>query len=155
MPANESIKDYNVYEQLGQGGFAQVYRAQVKESSKEVAIKMIDKKTMKASRMTQRVEHEVKIHYQLKHPSILELFTFFEDKNYVYLVLELCHNGEMQRYLKNRQKSLNEDETRHYLKQVVDGMIYLHSYGILHRDLTLSNLLLTKEMNVVSNHHNY
>ena len=41
MPSNESIKDYNVYEQLGQGGFAQVYRAQVKESSKEVAIKMV------------------------------------------------------------------------------------------------------------------
>jgi serine/threonine protein kinase len=57
----------------------------------------------------------------------------------------------MQRYLKSRnskQKSLDEEETRHYLKQVVDGMIYLHSYGILHRDLTLSNLLLTKEMNV-------
>ncbi|CAF0731588.1 unnamed protein product [Brachionus calyciflorus] len=104
---------------------------------------------MKATRMTQRVEHEVKIHYQLKHPSILELYTFFEDKNYVYLVLELCHNGEMQRYLKTRQKAnLDEDETRHYLKQVIDGMIYLHSYGILHRDLTLSNLLLTKEMNV-------
>ena len=124
MPSNESIKDYNVYEQLGQGGFAQVYRAQVKETLQEVAIKMIDKKSMKASRMTQRVEHEVKIHYQLKHPSILELFTFFEDKNYVYLVLELCHNGEMQRCLKTRQKAaLDEDETRHYLKQVVDGMI--------------------------------
>lgn len=149
MPSNESIKDYNVFEQLGQGGFAQVYRAQVKSSGKEVAIKMIDKKTMKASRMTQRVEHEVKIHYQLKHPSILELYTFFEDKNYVYLVLELCHNGEMQQYLKGRPRpSLDEDETRHYLKQVIDGMVYLHSYGILHRDLTLSNLLLTKEMNV-------
>ena len=41
MPSNESIKDYNVYEQLGQGGFAQVYRAQVKENAKEVAIKMV------------------------------------------------------------------------------------------------------------------
>ena len=148
MPSNESIKDYNVYEQLGQGGFAQVYRAQVKQNGKEVAIKMIDKKTMKASRMTQRVEHEVQIHYQLKHPSILELYTFFEDKHYVYLVLELCHNGEMQRNLKTRQKSFDEDEARHFLKQVVDGMIYLHSHSILHRDLTLSNLLLTKEMNI-------
>jgi serine/threonine protein kinase len=42
MPSNESIKDYNVFEQLGQGGFAQVYRAQVKETSKEVAIKMVN-----------------------------------------------------------------------------------------------------------------
>lgn len=56
----------------------------------------------------------------------------------------------MQRYLKTRPKALNEDEARHYLHQVIDGMIYLHSYGILHRDLTLSNLLLTKEMDIVS-----
>jgi polo-like kinase 4 len=56
----------------------------------------------------------------------------------------------MQRYLKSRQKALDEDEARHYLKQIVDGMIYLHSHSILHRDLTLSNLLLTKEMNIVS-----
>ena len=69
---------------------------------------------MKASKMTQRVEHEVKIHYQLKHPSILELYTFFEDKNYVYLVLELCENGEMGRYMKSRPKPFTEDETRHY-----------------------------------------
>lgn len=41
MPANESIKDYNVYEQLGKGGFAQVYRAQVKQTGQEVAIKMV------------------------------------------------------------------------------------------------------------------
>ena len=81
----------------------------------------------------------------------------------------------MQRYLKVRQKCLSEEEgdllfiylfffilnnfffllelllARHYLKQIVDGMIYLHSFGILHRDLTLSNLLLTKEMNIVRN----
>lgn len=104
---------------------------------------------MKNSRMTQRVEHEVQIHYRLKHPSIVDLITFFEDKYYVYLVLEYCENGEMQKYLKKRQKPLDEDQTRHYLKQVVDGMIYLHSHGILHRDLTLSNLLLTKDMSVV------
>ena len=41
MPSNESIKDYHVFEQLGQGGFAQVYRAQVKETGQEVAIKMV------------------------------------------------------------------------------------------------------------------
>lgn len=98
--------------------------------------------------MTTRVEHEVQIHYQLKHPAILELYTFFEDKHYVYLVLEMCTNGEMQRYLKSRCKSFDEEETRHFMKQIVDGMIYLHSHSILHRDLTLSNLLLTKDMNI-------
>ena len=59
--------------------------------------------------MTNRVRLEVSIHSRLKHPSILELYTFFEDANYVYLVLELCHNGELHRYLKRNAISLNED----------------------------------------------
>ncbi len=36
------------------------------------------------------------------------------------------------------------------MSQVINGLLYLHSHGILHRDLTLANLLLTKDMNVVS-----
>lgn len=55
---------------------------------------------MHAAGMVDRVQQEVTIHYRLKHPSILELYTFFEDANYVYLVLELCHNGELQKFLK-------------------------------------------------------
>lgn len=59
---------------------------------------------MQAARMVERVRQEVAIHSRLKHPSVLELYTFFEDANYVYLVLELCHNGELQRYFKNTNK---------------------------------------------------
>lgn len=55
---------------------------------------------MQAAGMVDRVRQEVSIHYRLKHPAILELYTFFEDDNYVYLILELCHNGELQNYLK-------------------------------------------------------
>lgn len=59
---------------------------------------------MQAAGMVSRVRQEVSIHYRLKHPSILELYTFFEDGNYVYLVLELCHNGELQQYLKKNTR---------------------------------------------------
>lgn len=54
--------------------------------------------------MVGRVNQEVRIHKDLKHPSILELYTFFEDANYVYLVLELAQNGELHRYLKENQR---------------------------------------------------
>lgn len=61
--------------------------------------------------MKERVEQEVGIHVRLKHPTILEMYTFFEDEHYVYLVLELCHNGELQRYLKAQgTKTLSEDQ---------------------------------------------
>lgn len=70
----------------------------------------IDKKLMQAAGMVGRVRQEVAIHSRLKHPSVLELYTFFEDENYVYLVLELCHHGELQRYLKNSAIVLDEEE---------------------------------------------
>ncbi|XP_052280254.1 serine/threonine-protein kinase PLK4-like isoform X2 [Dreissena polymorpha] len=145
---SESIDDYRVLNLLGKGGFACVYRAKASKTGLEVAIKMIDKKLMKAAGMVTRVKKEVEIHSRLKHPSILELYNYFEDNNYVYLILEMCHNGELHRYLKSNCKVLSEDEARHYMKQIIEGMFYLHSYGILHRDLTLANLLLSKDMDV-------
>lgn len=57
---------------------------------------------MQATGMVNRVKQEVSIHSRLKHPSILELYECFEDINYVYLVLELCHNGELQKCLKEK-----------------------------------------------------
>ncbi|KAF5923358.1 hypothetical protein HPG69_006527 [Diceros bicornis minor] len=142
------LADFKVGNLLGKGSFAGVYRAESIHTGLEVAIKMIDKKAMYKAGMVQRVQNEVKIHCQLKHPSILELYNYFEDNNYVYLVLEMCHNGEMNRYLKNRMKPFSENEARHFMHQIITGMLYLHSHGILHRDLTLSNLLLTRNMNI-------
>ncbi|KAM8808163.1 serine/threonine-protein kinase PLK4 [Eudromia elegans] len=143
-----SLQDFKVGNLLGKGSFAGVYRAVSLKTGLEVAIKMIDKKAMHKVGMVQRVQNEVKIHCQLKHPSILELYNYFEDSNYVYLILEMCHNGEMSRYIKNRKKPFSEEEARHFLHQIITGMLYLHSHGILHRDLTLSNILLTNNMNV-------
>lgn len=140
-------EDFQVFELLGRGGFAQVYRAKSIITGQEVAIKMIDKKGMIQHGLANRVRREVEIHSRLKHPSILELYTCFEDANYVYLVLEICHNGELQTYIR-QNGPVSENVARHYLKQLINGLLYLHSHNILHRDLTLANLLLTKDMKV-------
>ncbi|XP_042356593.1 serine/threonine-protein kinase PLK4 isoform X2 [Plectropomus leopardus] len=144
----DKIEDFKVLTLLGKGSFACVYRAKSVKTGLEVAIKTIDKKAMHKAGMVQRVTNEVEIQCRLKHPSILELYNYFEDSNYVYLVLEMCHNGEMSRYLKERKMAFSEDEARHFMHQIVKGMLYLHTHGILHRDLTLSNLLLTSNMNI-------
>uniref|UniRef100_A0A8C8SU59 non-specific serine/threonine protein kinase n=1 Tax=Pelusios castaneus TaxID=367368 RepID=A0A8C8SU59_9SAUR len=69
----EKIEDFKVGNLLGKGSFAGVYRAVSLKTGLEVAIKMIDKKAMHKAGMVQRVQNEVKIHCQLKHPSILEV----------------------------------------------------------------------------------
>ncbi|KAI8841753.1 kinase-like domain-containing protein [Chytridium lagenaria] len=104
---------------LGRGGFAF-----------NVAIKIIDKRMMKANNESRKVASEVDIHFHLHHPSILELLTFFEDDDNVYLVMELCA------------------QARRVLEQVVKGLEYLHERKIMHRDLKLSNILLTEDFDV-------
>lgn len=148
IPLSDRIDGYEKLELLGKGGFACVYRAQCHRTGRQVAIKEIDIWTMKKQNMIDRVRQEVKIHSQLKHPSILELYTFFEDCRHVYLVLELCHNGELLQYLKRNGNKLSEIEARYIIRQVVEGLLYLHKYNIVHRDMTLTNLLLTKDMRV-------
>ena len=78
----------------------------------------------------------------------------------------MCHNGELQRYLATKSTPFEEPEgvkarltysdvTRSrilaalFLKHVIEGVQYLHSHDIVHRDLTLSNLFLTRDMQVV------
>jgi len=80
--------------------------------------------------MMDRVRQEVGIHTRLKHPAVLEAYTCFEDANYVYLVLELCHNGELHRYLKAQgTKTLSEEHgifiyMRNYTLEISNYNLY-------------------------------
>ena len=111
-------------------------------------MKMVDKAQMIASGMAERVKQEVEIHSRLKHPAILEVLSYFEDNSHVYLVLELAENGELAKYLKESGRVFGEGEAKTIFEQVVSGLLYLHGHGIMHRDLTLANLLLTRDMRV-------
>jgi serine/threonine protein kinase len=119
---------------------------------KELAIKMvfeiykINKQEMRKLKLTKRVSNEVEIHWQLRNTSILELYNYFEDSEYVYMIMELCENGNLFQYVKEHPKGrLSEEETRGILLQLIHGLQYLHSNGIIHRDLKLSNLLLNSK----------
>nr|KAG5706237.1 hypothetical protein BaRGS_019564 [Batillaria attramentaria] len=62
--------------------------------------------------------------------AIKMLYNYFEDSNYVYLVLEMCHNGEFQRYLRTESRVLTEAEARKVMLQVVEGcMLYTMLVG--------------------------
>ncbi|CAF1567423.1 unnamed protein product, partial [Didymodactylos carnosus] len=145
--------DYSVYHELGRGGFATVHKAIRIYDKLEVACKMIDRLKIQQQTTTQhrlmhkRLKNEIEIHSRLKHPNIVDLFNYFEDQKYVYLILELCQYGDLEKYLKIK-RTLNENETRVYVKQVIEGLQYLHDHGILHRDIKLQNLLLTENYNI-------
>ncbi|KAJ1966602.1 hypothetical protein IWQ62_002364 [Dispira parvispora] len=147
-----SIQDYQLYQCIGSGAFGQVFLARARCGPLQgqwVAIKRVDKHQLHTAELRVRLVKEVELHWKTRHPHLVLLHDYFEDLRYVYLVLELCRQGELFRYLRHGlQRPLRESEARGLLLPLVQVLEYLHGQGILHRDLKLSNILLTDTMQV-------
>ena len=143
-----TIKDYEIIRPLGQGAYSKVYQVRHRGSCQEFALKIIEKKKMTVHKLTRRLRNEVSLQASLNHPCIVKLFNTFEDDDLIYLLLELCNGGELYRKIKD-EGPLDEEETRNLCSHIIEGLEYLHTLGILHRDLKLGNLLLSDDGSLV------
>jgi len=91
--------------------------------------------------------HEVGILLQLRHQSVVKLYETFETKRHIMLVMELCAGGDLLNFVRKR-KRLDEETAKILFKQVIEGIGYIHSKKILHRDIKLDNILLDGKGNV-------
>ncbi|XP_063683004.1 serine/threonine-protein kinase PLK4-like isoform X2 [Bolinopsis microptera] len=137
--------DFSFIRKIGRGGFGEVYEAKCISTGEVVALKVLDKRKLKKEEY-RKVCNEIEIHKNIQHPSIVKMYGWFEDVNFMYLVLEKCCNGDLHHFLKRRGNPLPESEARELFAQLVDGVIHLHNSNIVHRDISLNNLLLTKDM---------
>lgn len=133
---------------IGQGAFAKVYRGYHYSTNHEVAIKAIylDNKQISDRKLfTKRITNEIKIMLHLQHPNIITLYDyhFSDDLETIYLIMEYCPS-DLNTYLKDKG-SLSEDEANKIFCQICDGLKYLLSKKILHRDLKPHNFLLTAD----------
>jgi serine/threonine protein kinase len=94
-----------------------------------------------------KLQDEIQIHKGLQHPNIVNFEHFFEDEENVYILMELCPNKSLNDLLRQRGW-LTELECRYFVWQVVDAVRYMHDNLILHRDLKLSNVFLSQDMQV-------
>ncbi|XKL59972.1 hypothetical protein PGB90_000988 [Kerria lacca] len=131
----------------GKGGFAKCYEIKDMNTNQIFAGKIVSKKLLVKSNQKEKMTQEINIHRNVKHKHIVGFHGFFEDNDFVYVILELCHRRSLME-LHRRRKALTEPETRYYMKQILDGVLYLHENGIIHRDLKLGNLFLNEDIEV-------
>ncbi|CAI5709661.1 unnamed protein product [Peronospora effusa] len=130
---------------LGKGGFARCYELKCEQTGKIFAAKVVAKRSLVKVKTKQKFTSEIKIHKSLHHPQIVQFEHFFEDSENAYIVLELCRNQSMLDLMR-RRKRLSESEVKFYMRQLVEGLAYLHEKLVIHRDLKLGNLFLTSDM---------
>uniref|UniRef100_A0AAQ4NP70 non-specific serine/threonine protein kinase n=1 Tax=Gasterosteus aculeatus aculeatus TaxID=481459 RepID=A0AAQ4NP70_GASAC len=126
------------------GQFAVVRRCRHRGTGAEYAAKSIKKRRSKSSRRgvtRDDIEREVNILKEIQHPNVITLLEVFENKAEVILILELVAGGELFDFLAEKE-SLSEEEATQFLKQILEGVFYLHTKQIAHFDLKPENIML-------------
>ncbi|GAB6019425.1 Serine/threonine-protein kinase plk1 [Chamberlinius hualienensis] len=132
---------------MGKGGFAKCYELTDLESHQVFAGKVVPKSLLSKPYHKDKMAQEINIHRGLNHPNIVQFYSFFEDSENVYILLELCRRKSMME-LHKRRKTLTEAECRYFVRQIVSACCYLQERKIIHRDLKLGNIFLDDEMQV-------
>uniref|UniRef100_A0A2A4ITY0 Protein kinase domain-containing protein n=1 Tax=Heliothis virescens TaxID=7102 RepID=A0A2A4ITY0_HELVI len=148
-----SIEDkYVVKDLLGTGAFSEVRLIESKENGQMFACKIIDKKALKGKedsleneirvlkRFSEQAKGEGAEKKMFSHPNIVQLLETYEDKNKVYLVMELVTGGELFDRIVEKG-SYTEKDASNLIRQVLEAVDYMHSQGVVHRDLKPENLL--------------
>ncbi|XP_068082860.1 serine/threonine-protein kinase BRSK2 [Anabrus simplex] len=113
---------------------------------KKVAIKIINREKLSES-VLMKVEREIAIMKLIDHPHVLGLSDVYENKKYLYLVLEHVSGGELFDYLVKKGR-LTPKEARRFFRQIISALDFCHSHSICHRDLKPENLLLDEKNNI-------
>ncbi|XP_064426391.1 death-associated protein kinase 3 isoform X1 [Mirounga angustirostris] len=141
----QKVEDfYDIGEELGSGQFAIVKKCREKSTGLEYAAKFIKKRQSRASRRgvcREEIEREVSILRQVLHPNVITLHDVFENRTDVVLILELVSGGELFDFLAQKE-SLSEEEATSFIKQILEGVNYLHARKIAHFDLKPENIML-------------
>ena len=137
-----------ISEEISRGSYAAVYKARTVGNTR-CAIKRPHKHILSFEKSVKNYKDEIKIHSTLDHPSIVSFYDIFsiDDNLPPLLIMERMW---ISLYSFIEQKLLGDFRLLlklHILLDVAKGLSYLHSRNIIHRDVTLSNILLTKELN--------
>ena len=144
----KGVKDFAFGRTLGEGSYSTVMAATDRQTSKEYAIKVLNKRHIIKEKKVKYVNIEKDTLNRLTdHPGVVRLYYTFQDEESLYFVLDLASSGELLGVLK-RMTTFDEECTRFYGAEILDTIDYMHARGVIHRDLKPENVLLDDQMHV-------
>ena len=132
--------DFNFFEVIGSGMYGKVWKASIKETSGMCAIKVIEKSLIASEASINSILNERSILTSLRHPLLVNLQFAFQDRNNLYLAIDLKPGGDL-RYHLLVQSRFTEEQCKFFACCLILAIDYIHSKGILHRDIKPENLI--------------
>ncbi|EQC33117.1 ULK/ULK protein kinase [Saprolegnia diclina VS20] len=129
------MENYNIYDEIGRGSHSVVYKARRKRSIEYVAVKSTGKGRK------DKVHNEVLHLIKLESTFVLKFYNWYESSNHIWIIFEFCIGGDLLKLLA-QDTALPETSLQTFGHDLVHGLHYVHSQGVLYCDLKPANVLV-------------
>ncbi|TYH86083.1 hypothetical protein ES332_D01G017500v1 [Gossypium tomentosum] len=146
FPKSKTLDNkYMLGDEIGKGAYGRVYKGLDLENGDFVAIKQVSLENI-AQEDLNIIMQEIDLLKNLNHKNIVKYLGSSKTKAHLHIILEYVENGSLANIIKpNKFGPFPESLVAVYIAQVLEGLVYLHEQGVIHRDIKGANILTTKE----------
>ena len=141
LHVGEAVGDYRVIGIIGAGGMGQVFQVEHKITKRKEAMKVLIA-DLADDTQVQRFKREIEVQARLNHPNIAAVHNAFRLKDRMVLVLEFVEGQTLENLLKQGRPPLEIGID--YVRQTLQALDYAHHNGVIHRDVSPANLMVTE-----------
>ncbi|RMF45503.1 MAG: serine/threonine protein kinase, partial [Anaerolineae bacterium] len=149
----QQLDEYRIEALRGKGGMARVYRGYDTRLQRPAAIKVIDFPFQQHADYLRRFEREAQAISKLDHPNIVQLYRYGQSNGLFYIAMQYVEGVELSEYLARHtpaDKRMPPPEVLlPIVRQICEALDYMHKRGIIHRDLSPANIMVTPEGHVM------
>lgn len=139
-----TIEDFDILKLISRGAFGRVFLAKKRATGDNFAIKVLRKIDMIRKNAVENILAERDILITVRNPFVVRFFYSFTCRDNLYLVMEYLIGGDLYSLLR-KMGCLEEHAARMYIAELVLALEYLHSLGVVHRDLKPDNILIAHD----------
>jgi serine/threonine protein kinase len=146
----ENISRYKVEKILGRGAVGTVYKAYDPVINQAVAIKVIHKQLLEqddSGEQLQRFRNEVLAGRRLKHPNIVSIYEYGEERDVAFIIMEFIEGRQLKDFL-DENASIDLESVHKIMQQLLAALNYAHEQGIVHRDIKPANIMIMKNWRI-------
>ena len=143
---NMKLENYTLENCIGKGMLTEVYLTSKKDDPKKYVTKMWKREDIDNSEYKMYLNNSIIILKNLNHSNIIKIKDIKKSKKHYFVMLEFCNGGDLskalEKYIKKYGKPFDEKIVQHFMKQIINAFKYIHEKKIIHRNITLDNILL-------------